>query len=458
MLLNSKSPLTTQFGRRLFTRREDITDKIRLYIAAMALHAISIGSSWGTISALALEYNISRTFIYALAAQLREAGGFIFSETTSYCQDSLRALSITTMLSLRFEGQTSIGATSQIMKRFECQLSYTGSVSQTLSRIGHLLPSTFSNTDDTVQLLVFASDEIFAKSRPILLTVDPYSSVILRIELANSRTAEDWRKHFQCISNNGVNTIYLVSDQGTGIIGGHADAMNDVVRQSDTYHAIAHVLGQWVNRLDKKAYKEIGFEEERQRVFKSAKSKRVKAKRLREYKKAGKIADQACELADNFRYIYLWIVAALNVFDNNGDLRTPEQAAEEINLCLDLIEELNHAQLSKAANKSRRTLPDLLHYFNAAKKIVYQCQKLPISSKCLKSYCLAWQWDKVSRKNKNPERKRIAKENAQFYKEAAARLHKHTDVDIQEEIFKRIDGIVQSSQWSNASIQSFDPI
>jgi hypothetical protein len=256
---SSQSPLAAKFNRRLFTRREDLTTEIRVHIAIMALHAMLLGS-WGAITALAAEYCISRTFVYALAAQLQEAGGFIFDEATNLGRDlSLRALSIQMMLSLRLEGQTSIGATSQIMKRFGGDLSSTGSISKILSRIGGLLPNTVSATDGVVQLLVFASDEIFSKSRPILLTVDPISSAILRIELADSRTADDWREHFQCLFNNGVNAIYLVSDQGKGLIGGHAAAMNDVPRQSDTYHAIAHVLGQWVDHLEEAAYKAIGI-------------------------------------------------------------------------------------------------------------------------------------------------------------------------------------------------------
>ena len=88
---HAQSPLEAGFNRRLFTRRDDLTPDIRLLIATITLHAMMIGS-WGVVSGLAVEYCISRTFIYALAAQLREAGGFIFDEATHLRQDlSLRA-------------------------------------------------------------------------------------------------------------------------------------------------------------------------------------------------------------------------------------------------------------------------------------------------------------------------------------------------------------------------------
>ena len=442
---NSQFPPATQLNRRRFTRREDLTADIRLQIAIIALHSM-LFSSWGAITALAAEYCISRTFVYMLAAQLQEAGDFVFDETTHWRHDlSLRALSIQMMLSLRLEGQTSIGATSKIMKRFDCELSSTGSVSQILSRIGRLLPSTVSASDGVVQLLVFVSDEIFSKSRPILLTVDPCSSAILRIELTDSRTANDWREHFQCLFDNGVNAIYLVSDNGQGLIGGHADAMHDVVRQSDTYHAIAHVLGQWVNRLEDAAYKAIALEEKWEKVLNSAKSAPVQEKRLNACIKAHDVAEEACELADTFRYIYLCLIAELNVFDAKGNLRTGQEVEAGINACLDLIKELNHTKISEAVNKSRRTLPDLLHYFDIAKGIVDECKDLPISDACLKAYCLAWQWGKAIRKAKTPARRNAAKENAQFYGDLADGLHDHEDRDIQQEIFGRLDRIVQSS-------------
>jgi hypothetical protein len=59
-----------------------------------------------------------------------------------------------------------------------------------------------------VQLVVFLSDEIFAKNIPILVTVDPISSAILRIELADSRKVEDWKNHWECLT-------YLLQLQGS---------------------------------------------------------------------------------------------------------------------------------------------------------------------------------------------------------------------------------------------------
>jgi hypothetical protein len=252
--------LEDQFQRRRFTRRADLTNSMRLAIGTDALHAMMNGI-WGTITKLANECDVSRPFVYSLAATLKEAGQFLFGEVAE-CgpTSSPREQAIAMVLSLRMKACSSIGAISTVMRRFAFELSSTGSISQLLSRIGGWLPTTLSTENGIIRYLVFASDEIFSKTTPILVTVDPVSSAILRIELAESRKAEDWKRHFECLHDNGLEAVYLVSDDGQGIRAGHAAALSSVVRQPDTYHAIAHRLGSWANRLETGAYKAIGVE------------------------------------------------------------------------------------------------------------------------------------------------------------------------------------------------------
>jgi hypothetical protein len=437
--------LEERFERRLFTRRTDLTNGIRLAIATNALHAM-INGVWGTITHLADEYRVSRPFVYSLADKLKEAGRFLFGETAEFVPaSSPREHAIQMMLSLRLEGCSSIGAIATIMNRFEYELHSTGAISQMLSRIGSLLPTTLSTEKGLIQYLVFVSDEIFSKTTPILVTVDPCSSAILRIELADSRKAEDWKRHFECLYDNGVQAIYLVCDEGQGIRAGHAQVMSDVVRQSDTYHAIAHQLGSWADRLEKAAYKAIGVEHEREIKLVSAKSDRVQEKRLVDGEKSAEAAKKAVSLYDDFSYLYGCVLGELNVFDSNGNLRDRQQAEEGVKVGLALIEELNHSPITEALNKVRRTLPDLFHYFDVAKQVLNECKELPIDEESLKAYCIAWQWGKAARKAKKPDRKKKAQEREQFCLEIAEGLHQEASGDIHEEVYSKLDKIVQSS-------------
>jgi hypothetical protein len=405
-LADSFRSLADQFKRK-FTRREDLTIEIRLAIANIALSAQLLGE-WGTITGLANQYDVSRTFVYSLASTLKEAAPMLFGEAAGFIHSpSIRELSIQAMLSLRLEGRSSIGAISTIMERFGLQLSSTGSISQILSRIGALLPMSVSTEDGVIRYLVFTSDEIFSKTTPILVTVDPISSVILRIELADSRKAEDWKKHFECLYDNGWQAIYLVTDEGTGLRAGHAEALSDVVRQSDTYHAIAHQLGAWTNRLEDAAYQAIALEQECERKWDSAKSDRVQEKRLEAYERAAEAAEKAIRLYEDFCYLYRCVLRELHVFDGNGNLRNRQQAEEQIKAGLLLMEGLGRNKITKAAGKVKRALADLLHYFD--------------------------------------NRKKRAAEQERFCLEIAEGLLQEEQSGIQEKVYSKLDEIVQSS-------------
>src|SRR5450631_497676 len=421
--------LEEQFEGRLFTRRSDLSTGIRLLIGTNALHAM-LNGVWGTITHLADEYGISRTFIYSLANSIKKIGHYLFKESklTTHAS-SLREHAIQTMLSLRLEGCSSIGAISTMMNRFDCELSSTGSISQTLSQIGGLLPMTVFTETGIIRYLVFTSDEIFSKSVPILITVDPCSSVILRMELADSRNADDWKNHFECLKGNGIGAIYLVSDDGPGLRAGHTEAMGDVVRQSDTYHAIAHRLGSWVERFLNAAYAAIEKEYDCERKLKSAKSKAVQEKRQAAYRQAKACAENAITLYDDFSYLYRCVINELNVFDDDGNLRRRKQAEAGVICGLALLEDLNHTHITKAVSKVRRALPDLFHYFDIATKVVNECNELGIDEEALKAYCVAWQWGKAARKAKKSGRKKIAIEQEQFCLEIASGLHQQGSDD-----------------------------
>lgn len=101
-----QSALEENFEGRLFTRRADLSNEIRLLIGTNALHAMmNMNHAWGTVSRLANEYHVSRMFIYTLANSLKAAGQFIFQETPPGVSDLvLREQSLAMMLSLRLEG------------------------------------------------------------------------------------------------------------------------------------------------------------------------------------------------------------------------------------------------------------------------------------------------------------------------------------------------------------------
>jgi ABC-type transporter MlaC component len=294
-------------------------------------------------------------------------------------------------------------------------------------------------------LLFFLCDEIFSKSLPILVTVEPISSAILKIELADTRKAEDWKKHWKCLEENGYYAIYLVSDEGVGICTAHKEALADIIRQPDTYHAIAHQLGHWVEFLENAAYKAIKEEYDRYDKIDSAKTDNVMDKRIDQHEKAQKITNEKIEMYDSYHFLYSCLIDELKIFDNNGNLRDRKKAEANINAGLDLLETLGDAKLTKVVDKIRRTMPELLNYFDIAKSIVDELMTLSIDQEALRALCLAWQYRKRVIKAKKANPRQYCSMMEQFYLELAADYLQESYDLVKVQVDMKLDQIVQSS-------------
>jgi hypothetical protein len=431
-----------------FIRRTDLTPSIRLYIAYTALMARSSGI-WGAVSELSRRFMISRMFIYTLSCTLERHSQILFGDnrlTPPAIEEKLQRLPYQYIVSLRLEGQCSIGAISTIMKRFDIDLSSVGSISRILYHFGSLLPNTLTTDGSHVQLVVFASDELFCKSSPILITVDPVSSAILRIELADSRKVDDWKKHWKCLEDNGYCTIYLVSDEGKSLCQAQKQALVDSIRQSDTFHALAHRLGRWVNTLEQIAHKAIREEYECYDKLDSAKSERVINKRIEKYEEAKRKANEKIDLYEAYCFLYGCLIEALQIFDHDGNVGDRDKAEESIKLALELIETLGVEKITEAVHKARRTVPELLNYFDKAQQIVTQlAAALSIPQEALQALCLAWQWRKGMIKSKKAEaRRRCARKEQSCLELAIGYLQEDYD-HIKEHVYGQLDHIVQSS-------------
>jgi hypothetical protein len=215
-----------------FVRRPDLSPAIRIQMACAAVVA-QLSKQWGVITELAHQSIISRTFVYLLAANLQGAGNLLFPDPCALPPPGDARMPYRYMLSLRLEGRWRIEAISPIMTRFGVSPSSTGAISQTLQAIGQLLPNPLSTQANEIRLVVFLSDELFAHRHPILVTVEPQSSALLRVELVETRQWQQWQQHWECLQDNGYHALYLVSDEGQALSKAQKETLKDIVRQPD---------------------------------------------------------------------------------------------------------------------------------------------------------------------------------------------------------------------------------
>ena len=435
------------FTGKKFIRREDLTESIRSYIAVKGFLA-GQESQRGVITHLSRQFNVSRQFIYDTISGLKGALSLLFGKAPSKIKSFDEKAALSRILSLRLEGKCSIEAISTYMKRFSIPYNSAGYISKQLKRIGSLLPDTLINKDGNVRLAVFASDEIFSNRTPILVTVEPVSSAILRMELADARKAENWVNHWNCIERNGHTAIYLVSDEGTGLKSGHSEYFPDeVFHQPDTFHAVSHKLGIWADRFEKSAYRAMEEEYKRLNTIDSAKSEKVLSKRIKAYEAAVKETYKNIELYEQFKYIYTGIVGEMRLFDFNGNLRERKRAEVNIMIYLDLIDSLNNKKLSDIICKIRGLTPGLTRYFNRASTIARDLKKfIPGEDEdAFKALCAGWQQHKMYIKSKNAASRNYYRENEVFCLEIAEGYLQERYESIKERIYHGLNHIVQSS-------------
>jgi len=440
----TSSSMSEGFSQQKFVRRPDLSAFVRLQIAFTALFAQQ-QRQWGVITQLARQHLISRTFVYMLAATLEQTTQIVFGEARCPAVVSDTSYACRHMLSLRLEGRCSIGAISTIMKRFDVKDSSTGKISHTLHEIGALLPKTLCTHDGKIQLVVFVSDELFAGGRPILVTVDPQSSALLRLELSETRQWEDWKQHWECLEDNGYHAIYLVCDGGQALSKAQKETLVDIVRQPDTYHAIAHRFGGYVKRLERAAEQAIEHEDASHKKIRFAKTAKARKQCRQAYAKAKKRVVQKIDRYADAAYLYQCLVEELRVFDTNGDVRDRRKAEGNIETALDLLDTLKVGYISDAVQHVRRELPELLHYFDVAASVVAELLNGSLDQETLRVLCVAWQWRKEQIKAKHAKaRHYCGSREHEWLDLAAAELHEGYE-DVKDLVYQQLDQIVQSS-------------
>jgi len=276
--------------------------------------------------------------------------------------------------------------------------------------------------------------------------VEPKSSVILNIELADRRDAQTWSEHIEYLqSNRDVEIINTITDEGKGILTGIKNTLPMVARQPDTFHALSHRLGVWVHIFEKKAYGSIENEYEREAVCLARKTQKAFDDKELLYQKACEESVIAIELYENFSYLYTHTIRQLNPFHSNGELRDTTKATEEIKTALELIESLDHKKINREIKSISKILPELLNYFAQSKKAVKTCKSFGIKDNVIKVLSLAWQWSKAVIKAKNSERKREAKERRELYMATAQQILGKRYEHIKEKVFDQLDNIIQAS-------------
>jgi hypothetical protein len=416
-----------------FMRRPDIDTVARVHIAAQAFLSLGV---YGEITRIAKCYRVSRLFIYKLLWPLLLLYDLDVGDTRS--PEAIRKEVDRHILLLRFEGHCALERIAQILKQLGLPFASVGAISQRLAAYAQALPrAAWTNA----QIVFLVCDEIFTRGQPILITVEPRSLTILKIELGKNREAETWKHHWTTLAEAGlIKQQTVVSDQGSGLVKGCA--LMGLSHHPDLFHLL-RPLAMFGERFYRKALAAIAREYERGSVM-IGRSEGVIAKRSRAYEAAKAEAEAQIARYDNFCYLWMALRQTLEVFDERGGLTALASRQAEIDTIVTLMDTLDDVSLHQTLVSFASGLEGYWSYYQRVEQ-VYQACMARYPRDVVQALACGWQLARQATNSKAyGMRKRLA-QDAEFYFCYAATLHPDAAQALRKEMLDALDTEVRSS-------------
>ena len=210
-------------------RRPAIDTVARVHMAAQAFLSLGV---YGEITRIAKCSRVSRLFIYTLLWPLMLLYDLDVGDTRS--PEAIRKEVDRPILLLRFEGSCALERLAQILKQLGLPFASVGALAPRLAASAQALPRE-AWTD--AQMVCLVCDAIFTRGQPILLTVEPRSLAILKIECGENREAETWKQPWATLAEAGlIEPHTVVSDHGPGVVKG--GAFMGLTHHPDVFHLL----------------------------------------------------------------------------------------------------------------------------------------------------------------------------------------------------------------------------
>ena len=416
-----------------FMRRPDVDTVTRVHIAAQAFLSLGV---YGDLTRIANAYRVSRLFVYKLLWQLQLL--YELEACNPGAPEAIRTEVDRHILLLRLEGHCALERMSQILRQLGLPFASVGYISQRLAVYARALPKAEWTGAQIVFLLC---DEIFTRGQPILLTVEPRSLAILKIELAKNREAATWKQHWDALAEAGlIEQQTVVSDQGSGLVKGCA--LMGLTHHPDLFHLL-RPLATCGERLYRKALAAIAREYERGSLA-VGRSEAVITKRRVAYEAAKAEADEQIRRYDNFCYLWTALRQTLELFNQQGEFTELTSRQAEMAAIVQLLDELTCAHLHQALASFASGLEGYWGYYQRAEQ-VYQAYSIRYPRAVVQALAWGWQLQRQATNSKTYGTRKGLTQDAEFYFAYAATYLPETGEGLQKEMIEALDAEVRSS-------------
>jgi hypothetical protein len=416
-----------------FMRRPDIDPVARVHIAVQAFLGLGV---YGEIPRIANGYRVSRRFVYKLVWQLLTL--YTLEVRAASSVQAIRKAVDRPMLLLRLEGHCSLERISQIIGQLGWPFSSVGYISQRLTAYAQALPK---DVLTGVRIVFLRCDEIFTRGQPMLMTMEPRSLAILKIELVDNREAATWKQHWEALAEAGwIEHPTVVADQGAGVVKGCA--LMGRSHHPDVLHLL-RPLAMCGERFYRQALAAIAWEYDRG-ALESGRSEAVINKRRESYEAAKAAAEEKIQRYDHCCYLWTELRKALEWCDEQGEIQELAARQAEIGAILEWMGALGCQQLQQELSSFAAGLEGYWDYDRKA-EAVYQglIERYPCA--VVQALACGWQSERQSPNSKDDGmRQRLAQE-AEFCDDYAASLLPVASETIRKEVVEALDSEVRSS-------------
>ena len=322
---------------------------------------------WGRVAALAAEYQLSRTWLYALRDRGRQA---LLAALAPQAPGPRPAVTTLTLDAAFIQRAIAILATQRgtvrgiqlgldLLFQAPCSVGY---ISQTLTTLG--AQAKVQNAALRVPLPVLAeADEIFQGRQPCLTVVDGRSFLVLNLAPAAARDGTTWGVTFLDLQARGIQFQDLASDGGSGIQAGAAAAQLAVPLRPDLFHLLddAWHVGQ---RLERQAYQALHLAERARRAMAEAQgTQRRRGPHLKVTVALPEAAAQEAQAINTYD-LFVWLLGeirqALEPLSVTGGLTAVITVRSTVETALELLTTLPHAAIQTLVQQLRAHLEALL--------------------------------------------------------------------------------------------------
>jgi hypothetical protein len=199
---------------------------------------------WGIVTWMSDVFLLSRPALYALAERVKQR---LLPETEPLALPTAEKQSPTievtpvrlarTVLTTSLPGKTAIRPLRHVLGEAFDQTRSIGWISQLLTAAGRQADCILRRVDTSpLDTVIAARDETFFQGLPLLLVIDPVSTVILFAQVTSDRQADTWGAALLIAQEQGVTIGGLVEDMARMYAKSQEEAELDVPVQKDIWH------------------------------------------------------------------------------------------------------------------------------------------------------------------------------------------------------------------------------